>query len=150
MDYRIPVSRFNYFSLKFIIMKPEKIPESIDEYIASFPAEVQKKLKELRMTINKLAPGAKEKISYRMPSFTLNGTLMYFAGHANHVGLYPYPSAIRAFKKELSEYHTAKGSIQFPIDKPLPMDLIKKIVEFRVKEKLGNTSAGTIKKPVGK
>jgi uncharacterized protein YdhG (YjbR/CyaY superfamily) len=128
-------------------MKPEKIPQSIDEYIAAYPAEIQAKLKELRLTVKKIAPDAKEKISYRMPSFTLNGTLLYFAVHPNHIGLYPYPSAVEAFKEELSKYHTAKGSIQFPINKQLPMDLITRIVDFRVKEKLGNASAKTRKKP---
>jgi uncharacterized protein YdhG (YjbR/CyaY superfamily) len=122
-------------------MKPETPPQSIDEYIADFPADVQKKLKELRQTVKKIAPDVKEKISYRMPSFFLNGSLLYFAAHPNHIGFYPYPSAIEAFKKELSQYHTAKGSIQFPIDKPLPLDLISRIVDFRVKEKRGNASA---------
>jgi uncharacterized protein YdhG (YjbR/CyaY superfamily) len=85
-----------------------------------------------------------------MPTFTLNGILLYFASHPNHIGFYPYPSAIEAFKEELSKYHTAKGSIQFPINQPLPMDLITRIIEFRVKEKLGNNSVKTRKKPVGK
>jgi uncharacterized protein YdhG (YjbR/CyaY superfamily) len=130
-------------------MKSEKIPLSIDEYIAGFPDDVQKKLKELRQTVKKIAPDAKEKISYRMPSFTLNGLLLYFAGHTKHIGLYPYPSAIEAFKGELSIYHTAKGSIRFPNNQPLPMDLITRIIEFRVKEKRGNALAKSIKKPAG-
>ena len=84
-----------------------------------------------------------------MPSFTLNGLLLYFAGHTNHIGLYPYPSAIEAFKEELSKYHTAKGSIQFPNNEPLPMSLITRIIEFRVKEKQGNALAKRIKKSAG-
>jgi uncharacterized protein YdhG (YjbR/CyaY superfamily) len=122
-------------------MKPEKPLQSIDEYIAGYPEEVQAKLKQLRQTVKRIAPEAREKISYSMPSFTLNGTLLYFAAHPNHIGFYPYPSAIEAFKKELSQYHTAKGSIQFPIDKPLPLDLISRIVDFRVKEKRGKATA---------
>lgn len=123
--------------LKLSTMKPDKIPQSIDEYIADFPADIQKKLKVLRETVKRIAPDAKEKISYRMPSFALNGILLYFAAHPNHIGLYPYPSALEAFKGELSKYHTAKGSIQFPNDQPLPMELIARIIEFRVNEKRG-------------
>jgi uncharacterized protein YdhG (YjbR/CyaY superfamily) len=129
-------------------MNTEKIPQSIDEYIEACPYEVQPKLKELRLTVKKLAPEAKEKISYGMPSFSLNGTLLYFAAHTNHIGLYPYPSAISAFSKDLTQYHTAKGSIQFPLDKDLPMDLISRIIDFRVKEKRAKAPAkgGSAKK----
>ena len=109
---------------------------SIDEYIATFPEEIQKILQELRATIKACAPDAKEKISYQMPTFDLKGNLVHFAAFKNHIGLYPTPSGTEAFKRELSSYQGAKGSIKFPIDKPLPMDLIRKIVKFRVAENL--------------
>jgi uncharacterized protein YdhG (YjbR/CyaY superfamily) len=107
---------------------------NIDEYIAQFPEEVQRKLQELRQTIRIAAPHAKESISYQMPTFKLKGNLVHFAAYKNHIGLYPAPSGIEKFKKELSVYKGAKGSVQFPIDKPLPLKLIEKIVRFRVKE----------------
>lgn len=110
--------------------------EIIDEYIATFPRNVQDILKELRQTIRNSAPGAKEAISYGMPTFKLNGNLVYFAAYKNHIGVYPTPSAINEFEKELSHYITGKGTIRFPINEPIPFDLIKKIVEYRVKENL--------------
>jgi uncharacterized protein YdhG (YjbR/CyaY superfamily) len=120
-------------------MRGNKIKfSSIDEYIAAFPEEIQKILEELRATIKSAAPGAEEKISYQMPTFTLKGNLVHFAAHKKHIGFYPTPSGIQAFKKELSIYETSKGSIKFPIDKPLPLDLISKIVKFRVNENLKN------------
>jgi uncharacterized protein YdhG (YjbR/CyaY superfamily) len=109
---------------------------SIDEYIATFPAEIQKILGELRETIKAAAPEAEEKISYQMPTFALKGNLVHFAAYKNHIGFYPTPSGIEAFKDELSVYEGAKGSIRFPIEKPLPLELIKKIVKFRVAENL--------------
>jgi uncharacterized protein YdhG (YjbR/CyaY superfamily) len=109
---------------------------SIDEYIATFPEEIQKILEEVRATIKAAAPEAEEKISYQMPTFALEGNLVHFAAFKNHIGLYPTPSGTRAFKRELSIYQGAKGSIKFPIDKPLPLELIRKIVMFRVKENL--------------
>ncbi len=109
---------------------------SIDEYIAAFPADVQTKLEALRATIHAAAPAAAEKISYQMPTFTLNGNLVHFAAFKNHIGFYPVPTGIAAFKRELSGYKTAKGSVQFPLDQPLPMTLIRKIVRFRVAENL--------------
>ena len=108
----------------------------IDAYIAGFPTKTQKILEKLRATIRKAAPDAAEKIGYGIPTFTLNGNLVHFAGYANHIGFYPAPSAIEAFSKELSVYEGAKGSIKFPIEKPLPFDLITKIVKFRVKENM--------------
>ena len=108
---------------------------TIDEYISNFPVEVQTKLKQLRGIINILAPEAKEVISYGMPAFKLNGILMYFAAHKNHVGFYPYTSAILKFKSELLNFKTSKGTIQFPFNKSLPIELITKIVAFRVAEK---------------
>lgn len=110
--------------------------EDIDSYIASFPEETGKLLQQLRITISKAAPEAKETINYGMPTFTLKGNLVHFAAFKNHIGFYPAPSGIESFKKELSGYDGAKGSVQFPIAKPIPFDLISKIVEFRVKENL--------------
>jgi uncharacterized protein YdhG (YjbR/CyaY superfamily) len=109
---------------------------SIDEYIATFPKETQKILEELRATIKAAAPEAKEKISYQMPAFALKGNLVYFAAWKNHIGFYPTPSGTQEFMQELSIYEGEKGSIKFPIDKPLPLKLIKKIVKFRVAENL--------------
>ena len=108
----------------------------IDAYIAGFPTKTQKILEKLRATIRKAAPDAAEKIGYGIPTFTLNGNLVHFAGYVNHIGFYPAPSGIEAFSKELSVYEGAKGSIKFPIEKPLPFDLITKIVKFRVKENM--------------
>jgi uncharacterized protein YdhG (YjbR/CyaY superfamily) len=111
---------------------------SIDEYIATFPEEIQKKLEELRATIKASAPDAEEKISYQMPTFALKGNLVHFAAWKNHIGFYPTSSGTQAFKHELSIYEGAKGSVKFPIEKPLPLELISKIVKFRVAENLKN------------
>jgi uncharacterized protein YdhG (YjbR/CyaY superfamily) len=111
-------------------------PENIDEYIAGFPKDVQKILKEMRAAIRKAAPEAEEKISYAIPTFALKGNLVHFAAFKNHIGFYPAPRGIEAFKKELSKYEGGKGTIQFPIDQPLPLALIRKIVKFRVKDNL--------------
>jgi uncharacterized protein YdhG (YjbR/CyaY superfamily) len=107
---------------------------SIDEYIRTYPKNVQKKLSELRLLIRQIAPEAIEKISYQMPAFSLNGNLVYFAAHKNHIGFYPTASGIANFKNELSKYKSSKGAIQFPIDNPLPITLITRIVKFRVNE----------------
>ena len=118
-------------------MNMKRMPvTTIDDYIAGFPKDVQVILEELRATIRKAAPEAEETINYQIPTFTLNGNLVHFAAYKNHIGFYPTPSGIAAFKKELSAYEGAKGSVQFPIDKPLPLRLITKIVKFRVKENL--------------
>lgn len=117
---------------------------SIDEYIATFPKEIQKILKQLRATIHSAAPDAEEKISYQMPTFFLKGNLVHFAAYKNHIGFYPTPGGIRAFQKELSVYQGAKGSVQFPINKPLPLKLIRKIVKFRVAQ---NLKTAEIKSP---
>jgi uncharacterized protein YdhG (YjbR/CyaY superfamily) len=111
-------------------------PKTIDDYIAHFPPEVQEILSRIRVTIAQAAPEAKEAISYQMPTFALNGNLVHFAGYKNHVGLYPTPSGTAAFQQEIAEYKTGKGSIQFPLGKPIPYDLIAKIVKFRVEENL--------------
>ena len=119
------------------IMEENKIIfKSIDEYILNFPAEVQEILKTLRRVIKESAPEAEEKISWQMPTFALHGNLVHFAAFKNHIGFYPAPSAIDAFKNELSEYKGAKGSVQFPMKKPLPYELISKIVKFRVTENM--------------
>ena len=108
---------------------------SIDEYIAGFPAHTQKVLGELRALIRSAAPGATETISYSMPAFDLNGRhLVFFAGYEKHIGFYPIPTGIDAFREELKPYKQGKGSVQFPLDQPLPTDLIRRIVEFRVRE----------------
>lgn len=113
--------------------------DSVDEYIAGFPAGTQKVLEEVRALIRASAPGATETISYAIPTFDLNGHLVHFAGYRSHIGLYPGPSGIEAFREELKPYKSAKGSVQFPLGQPLPMDLIRRIVEFRVQENSGKT-----------
>ncbi|HMU91491.1 MAG TPA: DUF1801 domain-containing protein [Anaerolineales bacterium] len=113
---------------------------SIDEYIATFPKETQKLLNDLRTAIKTSAPNAEEKFSYGIPTFFLNGNLVHFAAFKTHIGFYPAPSGIEAFKKELSMYKQAKGSVQFPLDAPLPLKLVGKIVKFRVAENLKKTS----------
>ena len=127
-------------------MKQTFSPLTIDDYIASFPAPIQKRLRDIRDVIRNAAPDAKEKISYQMPAFTLNGILIYFAGFSNHTGLYPFKTAIEAFKEELVPYKTGKGSIQFPHDKPLPLRLIKDIVRFRVIESMEKAEMKSKKK----
>jgi uncharacterized protein YdhG (YjbR/CyaY superfamily) len=109
-------------------------PGSIDEYIAGFPEDIRVILEQIRTTIRKAAPEAEEKISYQMPTFTLNGNLVHFAAFKNHIGFYPTPKGIVAFKEELSVYQSGKGSVQFPINRPIPLDIIRKIVELRVIE----------------
>jgi len=108
--------------------------KTINEYIKIFPKDIQKILEIVRQTIKKAAPEAEEAISYQMPTFKLNGNLVHFAAFKNHIGFYPTPSGTKEFKKEISVFRSGKGSIQFPIDKPMPLSLIKKIVKYRVKE----------------
>lgn len=115
-------------------MEKGKTPSDIDEYINGYPDEIREPLRKIREAIRSAAPNAKEKISYRMPSYTLNGMLVYFAAHTSHLGFYPLTSAIAAFRDELEPYKTSKGTIQFPYNKPLPVRLIKKIIRFRVME----------------
>ncbi len=117
------------------------VPKTIDEYIARCPPDVQKILEKIRLTIRKAAPDAEETISYKMPTFTLKGNLVYFAVFKNHIGFYPIPTGIEKFKQELSVYKQGKGSVQFPLDKPIPYGLISKIVKFRVKENLARAKA---------
>ena len=111
-------------------------PTTIDEYIAAFPRNVQAILERIRATIRAAAPDAEEAISYQMPTFKLKGNLVHFAAYKNHIGFYPAPSGIENFKEELSAYEVSKGTVRFPFDQPIPYNLIRKIVAFRVQENL--------------
>ncbi len=113
-------------------------PTTVDEYISRFPDDVQQILIKIRATIRESAPGAEEKISYQIPGFHLNGILVWFAAHKHHIGFYPTGSGIEAFEGELSGYKRSRGAAQFPLDKPIPYELIGKIVRFRVAENLKN------------
>ena len=116
-------------------MKDSNKVENIDDYISDFPGETQKYLNEIRELIRKLAPDSVESISYAIPTFSLNGKyLVYFAGFKNHIGLYPTPVGMEAFKEELLNYKTGKGSVQFPLNKPLPIALITKIVKYQIEQ----------------
>jgi uncharacterized protein YdhG (YjbR/CyaY superfamily) len=117
-------------------MMPKKEFKSVDEYIATFPKNVQTILEEVRRTIRDAAPDAKETISYQMPAFKQNGILVWFAAHKNHIGFYPRATAMEAFKEKLSAYEISKGTVKFPLNEPIPFDLIKEVVRFRVKENL--------------
>jgi uncharacterized protein YdhG (YjbR/CyaY superfamily) len=121
-------------------------PKNINEYIAGFPHEVREILEKIRMTIRKAAPDAEETIKYRMPTFTLKGNLVHFAAFKKHIGFYPAPTGIERFKNGLSAYEGAKGSVRFPLDKPIPFDLISRIVKFRVRENLDRAEARQKKK----
>lgn len=117
-------------------MKNTSAPSNIDDYISGFTGPVQKKLMEIRALIKKAAPGAREVISYQMPAFRQNSVLVYFAAHTSHIGFYPTSSGIEAFRKEFSGFKSSRGAVQFPLDKPLPADLITRIVTFRLNEDL--------------
>lgn len=117
-----------------LYMNPAK-PASIDEYIDTFPEETQRILQQVRAAIKTVVPEAEETIGYAIPTFKLNKiNLVHFAGFKNHIGFYPTPVAGEVFKEELANYKTGKGSVQFPLDKPMPLDLITRIVEYRIKE----------------
>jgi uncharacterized protein YdhG (YjbR/CyaY superfamily) len=120
--------------------------QNIDDYIAGFPPDVQSVLQKVRETIKRAAPQAEEAISYQMPTFKLEGNLVHFAAFKNHIGLYPTPSGTERFREELSPYETGKGSIRFPLDKPIPYGLITRIVKFRVKENLAKAEANRKKR----
>ena len=124
----------------------KKVFTTIDEYIATFPGDVQKILQELRAVIKAAAPDAQETINYQIPTFTLNGNLVHFGAWKKHIGFYPTSSGTQAFEQELSVYESAKGSIKFPIDKPLPLELIGRIVKFRVAENLKKADAKSSKR----
>lgn len=118
-------------------MKEKKTSaKTMDEFIANSPKEAQAALRKIRALVRKAAPGAEETINYGIPTFKLDGNLVHFAGFKSHIGFYPTPSGIEKFKKELSAYETAKGSVKFPLDQPIPYDLIERIVRFRMKENL--------------
>ena len=122
----------------------------IDEYIAAFPEAVQKLLMEMRATIRAAAPEAEEKISYQMPTFYLKGNLVHFAAYKNHIGFYPTSSGIAAFEQRLSAYKSSKGAVQFPLDQPIPYELVAEIVRFRVQENLAKAEAKSKKKKTTK
>ena len=121
--------------------KDQKKPETVDDYIASYPPEVQEKLQKLRATIKAAAPKAQEKISYQMPAYMLEGALVYFGVHKTHIGFYPTSSGIEKFKAEFSGYQSSKGAVQFPLDQSIPFDLVTRIVTFRVQENLAKAEA---------
>lgn len=123
----------------------KNVPATIDEYIAGFPKNVQEILEQVRATIKKAAPGAEEKINYGIPTFILNGNLVHFGGFQNHVGFYPTPLGTEAFEEELSVYKSGKGSVQFPLDQPMPLNLISRIVKFRVLQNSKKVKAKTQK-----
>jgi uncharacterized protein YdhG (YjbR/CyaY superfamily) len=116
-------------------------PKDIDEYIAGFPKEIQEILEKIRMTIREAAPDAEEAIKYQIPTFILKGNLVHFAAFKNHIGFYPAPQGIEEFADELAPYASGKGSAQFPLDKPIPFDLIRRIVKFRVEKNLAKAEA---------
>lgn len=119
-----------------------RAPRNIDEYIAGFPAETQEVLEKIRATIRKAAPAAEETMSYKMPTFSLKGKyLIYFAAYKKHIGLYPAPIGNKEFKEEMAPYESGKGTLKFPLDQPIPFNLIRKIVRFRVKENMGRAVA---------
>ncbi|HEY3369620.1 MAG TPA: DUF1801 domain-containing protein [Prolixibacteraceae bacterium] len=124
--------------------------KDMDEYIAGFPTEVQLMLEELRATIRMAAPEAQETISYQMPAFSFHGILVYFAAFKNHIGFYPTGSGIEHFKKEVSAYKGSKGTVRFPLDRPLPLDLISQIVKFRVQQNLEKAELKKAGKRTGK
>jgi uncharacterized protein YdhG (YjbR/CyaY superfamily) len=119
----------------------QRAPKDIDEYIAGFSNDVQRILEKIRMTIRKAAPDAEEAIKYQIPTFTLKGNLVHFAAYKEHIGFYPAPRGIEKFKRELSAYEGGKGTVRFPLDKPIPFDLISKIVKFRVQNNLERAEA---------
>ena len=121
-------------------------PKNIDEYIAGFPIEVQQIMQKIRATIHEAAPGAEETISYQIPTFTLHGNLVHFAAYKRHIGFYPTSSGIEKFKKEIAAYKWAKGSVQFPLDQPIPYELISRITAFRVAENTARAESKTKKK----
>jgi uncharacterized protein YdhG (YjbR/CyaY superfamily) len=127
--------------------QPQSVPVTIDEYIASFPPNVRSILKQIRATVRKAAPEAKEAIKYRLPTLVLNGNLVHFGAFKNHIGFYATPTGNEQFRRELSVYKGAKGSVQFPLTEPMPFDLISKIVRFRVQE---NVARASVKKGKGR
>lgn len=131
--------------------KSKAKPATIDEYLAAFPREIRTRPEQLRAAIRQAAPRARERISYRIPTFSLCGNIVHFAGYERHVGFYPGASGVSRFARELSIYESAKGSVQFPHDRPLPLGLIRKIVRFRLEENLAKyANRGAGEKPKAK
>ena len=126
--------------------KSQAAPKTIDEYIAGFPPDIRRTLKQIRSTIRKAAPAAEEAIAYQMPTFRQHGNLVHFAAFKNHIGFYPAPRAIEEFKKELAAYEGSKGTVRFPLDQPLPLGLIGRMVKFRVKKNLEQAAANKSKR----
>lgn len=122
---------------------PTPVAANIDEYIATFSAAVQRRLQSIRRTVKKAAPGAQEKISYQIPTFTLGSNLIHFAAFTHHIGVYPGASAIEALQEDLAGYRTAKGTVQFPLDRPIPLKLIEKLVRFRIAERTRRANSKT-------
>ncbi len=114
----------------------KNIATDVDSYISGYPPTVQKMLKQLRAAVRKAAPKAEESISYMMPAYKLNGPLVYFGAYEKHIGFYPTGSGVAAFQKEIASYKSSKGAIQFPLDQPLPLELVEKIVKFKAKENM--------------
>jgi uncharacterized protein YdhG (YjbR/CyaY superfamily) len=129
-------------NVRGIRWKKKRDFETVDEYIGAFPEDTREKLRELRAVICSAAPGAVEQINYQMPAFSLNGVLVYFAAWKSHISMYPAPVGVEEFHEDLSNYKTSKGTVQFPLDKPLPLDLVRRMVEYRMKQNL--------EKPAGK
>jgi len=127
--------------------KTKVVPETVDQYIAAFPADVKKRMQQLRKTIKAGAPNADEVISYQMPGYKYFGMLVYFAAYKNHIGFYPGTGGVLEFYKKLSSFKSAKGSVQFPNDRPIPYEVISKVVKFRVKQ---NEEKFSLKKNNGK
>ena len=123
-------------------------PKNIDEYIAGFPQEIQEILLQVRMAIREAAPDAEEAIKYQLPTFTLKGNLVHFGAFKKHIGFYPTPSGLEQFRDELSAYQGSKGAVRFPLDKPIPLDLIRAIVRYRVEENLQKAAAQRKTKPM--
>jgi uncharacterized protein YdhG (YjbR/CyaY superfamily) len=143
IHFKFVSSQLNFRTMAMTMRGP--LAGDIDEYIAGFPKDVRTKLQEIRGTIRKAAPQAEEAIKYGIPTFTLHGNLVHFAAYKNHIGFYPAPRGIEAFKKELSAYEGSKGTIKFPLDIKLPLPLISKIVKFRVKENVDKAKSKTKK-----
>jgi uncharacterized protein YdhG (YjbR/CyaY superfamily) len=135
------VRRFKGLCMIRKMKTDQTTPENIDDYIADFPPDVQVILEKIRATIRKAAPGAEEAIKYRLPTFVLSGNLVHFGAFKKHIGFYATPTGNKKFREELSVYEGAKGSVQFPLDKPIPFGLISKMVKFRVKENLERSVA---------
>lgn len=129
------------------MITPRSVAKDIDEYIAAFPPDVQAVLQKIRATVQSAAPAAQETIRYAMPTFQLHGYLVYFAAYRKHIGFYPAPTGVERFKHKIAEYETGKGTLQFPLDRPIPYDLITEIVQFKAQENLAKAEVKAALKP---